>query len=186
MKTLSSSAMLSIICEAYQGDPEGLGSDLMIYAEQGYSLLQIVEELLDAVEEDTAAWRCRQGSTPCPGITTECNSSVDTNNASNYDVFVAERNTNVSLRIAPTARGYVMSPSRAKGMDVTPVSWSGRTSTKKSSVAPFFYNRVLSTCWHHQLICYDVITRPISRAEHSWHWCKTHGLNPEPWQLNIM
>ena len=55
MKTLSSSAMLSVICEAYEGDPEGLGSDLMIYAEQGYSLLQIVEELLDAVEEDTAA-----------------------------------------------------------------------------------------------------------------------------------
>ena len=75
MKTLSSSAMLSLICEAYEGAPEGIGSDLMIYAEQGYSLLQIVEELLDTVEEDVAAWRCRQGSTPCPGINTQLKSA---------------------------------------------------------------------------------------------------------------
>ncbi len=73
----SSNSLLLIICEAYEGDPEGLGSDIKIYAEQGYSLLQIVEELIDNSEEDVAAWRCRQGSTPCPGITTECNSSVD-------------------------------------------------------------------------------------------------------------
>ena len=52
---MSSNSLLLVLCEAYEGDPEGLGSDLMIYAEQGYSLLQIVEELLDTVEEDVAA-----------------------------------------------------------------------------------------------------------------------------------
>ena len=52
---MSSNSLLAIICEAYEDDPHGLGSDIKIYADQGYALLQIVEELLDTVEEDVAA-----------------------------------------------------------------------------------------------------------------------------------
>lgn len=43
-----------MICEAYEGDPEGLGSDIMIYAEQGTSLKGIVEELINASDDVTA------------------------------------------------------------------------------------------------------------------------------------
>ena len=54
-RKMSSNSLLAIICEAYEEDPHGLGSDIKIYADQGYSLLQIVEEILDTVEEDVAA-----------------------------------------------------------------------------------------------------------------------------------
>ena len=52
-RQIPSNTLLRMICEAYEGDPEGLGSDIMIYAEQGTSLLGIVEDLLDSANDVT-------------------------------------------------------------------------------------------------------------------------------------
>ncbi len=50
---MSSNSLLLVLCEAYEGDPEGLGSDIMIYAEQGLSLKEIIEDLLENTEDTT-------------------------------------------------------------------------------------------------------------------------------------
>ena len=52
-RQIPSNTLLRMICEAYEGDPEGLGSDIMIYAEQGTSLKGIVEDLINASDDVT-------------------------------------------------------------------------------------------------------------------------------------
>ena len=52
-RQIPSNTLLRMICEAYEGDPEGLGSDIMIYAEQGASLAGIVEDLIDSADDVT-------------------------------------------------------------------------------------------------------------------------------------
>ena len=52
-RQIPSNALLLMICEAYEGDPEGLGSDIMIYAERGLSLKEIVEELINSSDDLT-------------------------------------------------------------------------------------------------------------------------------------
>ena len=54
-RQIPSNTLLRMICEAYEGDPEGLGSDIMIYAEQGTSLAGIVEDLINA-SDDVTTW----------------------------------------------------------------------------------------------------------------------------------
>ena len=50
-RKMSSNSLLLILCEAYDGDPEGLGQDIKIYAEQGMSLKEIVEDLISNSED---------------------------------------------------------------------------------------------------------------------------------------
>ena len=50
-RKMSSNSLLAIICEAYEDDPHGLGSDIKIYAEQGMSLKEIVEDLISNSED---------------------------------------------------------------------------------------------------------------------------------------
>ena len=50
---MSSNSLLLVLCEAYEGDPEGLGQDIKIYAEQGLSLKEIIEDLLENTEDTT-------------------------------------------------------------------------------------------------------------------------------------
>ena len=52
-RQIPSNTLLRMICEAYEGDPEGLGSDIMIYAEQGSSLKEIVEDLINSSDDLT-------------------------------------------------------------------------------------------------------------------------------------
>ena len=52
-RKMSSNSLLLVLCEAYEGDPEGLGSDIKIYAEQGLSLKEIIEDLLENSEDTT-------------------------------------------------------------------------------------------------------------------------------------
>ena len=52
-RQIPSNTLLRMICEAYEGDTEGLGSDIMIYAEQGLSLKEIIEDLLENSEDTT-------------------------------------------------------------------------------------------------------------------------------------
>ena len=50
-RQIPSNTLLRMICEAYEGDPEGLGQDIKIYAEQGMSLKEIVEDLISNSED---------------------------------------------------------------------------------------------------------------------------------------
>ena len=52
-RQIPSNTLLLMICEAYEGDPEGLGQDIKIYAEQGLSLKEIVEELINSSDDLT-------------------------------------------------------------------------------------------------------------------------------------
>ena len=54
-KKVSSSDLLKIIHLAYEGDPEGLASDLACYVAGEHSLLFWAEEVLDMAEEEIAA-----------------------------------------------------------------------------------------------------------------------------------
>ena len=52
-RKMSSNSLLLVLCEAYEGDPEGHGQDIKIYAEQGLSLKEIIEDLLENSEDTT-------------------------------------------------------------------------------------------------------------------------------------